>query len=82
MEDEGGFADTARAVEEERLRDAVVVEGVVVENRFHQRPGDYPPCFPHHLILLLCFAQHNPYNRIESNRIECRLILTLLLTLF
>lgn len=47
FEDESGFADAARAVEDERLRDAVVV-GVVVEDCFQQWPGDDPPGFVHH----------------------------------
>lgn len=42
MEEEGGFADAAGAMEEEGLGDAVV-EGVVVEDALHERPRDDTP---------------------------------------
>lgn len=49
FEDEGGFAGATRAVEDERLRDAVVL-GVVVQHGFQEWPWDYSPCFVHHFL--------------------------------
>lgn len=40
--EEGGLAGAAGAVEEEGLREPVVV-GVVVQDRFEERAGDDPP---------------------------------------
>lgn len=52
VEDEGGFADAAGAVEDEGLRDAVVL-GVVVEDSLEEWARDYPPCLVHHLVMVM-----------------------------
>lgn len=57
VEDEGSFADAAGAVEDEGLRDAVVL-GVVVEDGLEEWARDYPPCLVHHLVMVMVMVMY------------------------